>query len=301
MSTSAPGVVAPRQKFHFISGLPRSGSTLLSALLRQNPRIHASLSSALAPLVAANLSGMSVGGEIARMLEEGQRPAILKAIIKAFSETTSDREVFIDTNRAWCARMPLIADLFPEAKVIACVRDVSWVIDSLERVFQKDPYENTLLFGNDSERATVFSRADTLARPNRLVGYAWTSLKEAFYGEFSDRLLIVDYEILTRSPEKTLKLVYRFLGEEWFDGHDFENVSFDAPRYDEALGVKGLHKVRPKVEFTPRRTILPPDVFQKFEGMDFWRGMTGSGASIIAPKAARQSAKAENAETTKNK
>ncbi|MBU0835751.1 MAG: sulfotransferase, partial [Gammaproteobacteria bacterium] len=27
--------------YHFISGLPRSGSTLLAALLRQNPRFHA--------------------------------------------------------------------------------------------------------------------------------------------------------------------------------------------------------------------------------------------------------------------
>jgi sulfotransferase len=27
-----------RNRFHFISGLPRSGSTLLAALLRQNPR-----------------------------------------------------------------------------------------------------------------------------------------------------------------------------------------------------------------------------------------------------------------------
>ncbi|MBD9680249.1 sulfotransferase, partial [Pseudomonas sp. PDM18] len=33
------------QNFHFISGLPRSGSTLLSAILLQNPRFHAGMSS----------------------------------------------------------------------------------------------------------------------------------------------------------------------------------------------------------------------------------------------------------------
>ncbi|MFB8797203.1 MAG: sulfotransferase [Microcoleus sp.] len=32
-------------KAHFISGLPRSGSTLLAALLRQNPRFHAAMTS----------------------------------------------------------------------------------------------------------------------------------------------------------------------------------------------------------------------------------------------------------------
>lgn len=36
--------------------------------------------------------------------------------------------------------MPAIAKLFPDAKVIACVRELSWVIDSIERLVQrKDP------------------------------------------------------------------------------------------------------------------------------------------------------------------
>ncbi|WP_442939260.1 sulfotransferase [Nostoc sp.] len=38
-------------KIHFISGLPRSGSTLLGALLRQNPRFHASMSSRYIKLI----------------------------------------------------------------------------------------------------------------------------------------------------------------------------------------------------------------------------------------------------------
>jgi sulfotransferase len=36
------------QRFHFISGRPRSGSTLLSAILSQNPRFNAGVSSPLA-------------------------------------------------------------------------------------------------------------------------------------------------------------------------------------------------------------------------------------------------------------
>ncbi|MEM5734156.1 sulfotransferase, partial [Shewanella algae] len=38
------------RRFHFISGLPRSGSTLLSAILRQNPRFSAGMSSPVAML-----------------------------------------------------------------------------------------------------------------------------------------------------------------------------------------------------------------------------------------------------------
>ncbi|WP_206171438.1 hypothetical protein [Thiorhodococcus mannitoliphagus] len=39
--------------------------------------------------------------------------------------------------------------------------------------------------------------------------------------------------------------------------------------------------MRPKVEFQLRRAILPPDLFQKCQGMDFWRTVEGSQANGI--------------------
>jgi sulfotransferase len=44
---------------HFISGLPRSGSTLLSALLSQNPRFLANMSGTLSGLEGSLLESMS--------------------------------------------------------------------------------------------------------------------------------------------------------------------------------------------------------------------------------------------------
>ncbi len=269
---------------HFISGLPRSGSTLLSAILRQNPRFHASMSSALLPLLNVNLEMMSAGSELSLLLEKEQRPAILRAVADTFCATTSDREVFFDTNRQWCAKMPLLADMYPGAKVIACVRDVPWVMDSLERMFRKTPYETTRLFGQEGDRATVYARMESLIRQNRLVGLSWTALKEAFYGEHSGRLLVVDYELLTRAPSETLRLIYQFIGEPWFEGHDFNNVEYSAEAFDSALGATGLHTVRPEVKFEPRKTVLPPDLFEKFKGMDFWRDTAGTNAGLIAPR-----------------
>ncbi|MBD2040099.1 sulfotransferase, partial [Microcoleus sp. FACHB-672] len=50
-------------KIHFISGLPRSGSTLLSAILRQNPRFHAGMTSPVGALVERMLEAMSENNE----------------------------------------------------------------------------------------------------------------------------------------------------------------------------------------------------------------------------------------------
>lgn len=272
----------PSPRYHFISGLPRSGSTLLSALLRQNPRFHASMSSPVGALVSANIKLMSSGSEVGLMVNAQQRRRILAGIFDSY-HGERQQDVVFDTNRMWCAKMPFVADMFPQAKVIACVRDVPWIMDSIERLLQKNPFENTKLFSSESERMTIYSRMAALARHDRLIGFPWAALKEAYYGPHSSNLLLVDYDLLARAPAQVLRLVYQFIDEPWFDGHDFENVEFDAPEFDEALGIAGLHRIRPKVAFEERTTVLPPDIFEKYQDMAFWRNDTRGQARVIKP------------------
>jgi hypothetical protein len=53
--------------------------------------------------------------------------------------------------------------------------------------------------------------------------------------------------------------------------HDFENVEYQADDFDLALGMPGLHTVRRKVEWVERQSVLPPELFQRFENDMFWR------------------------------
>lgn len=270
---------------HFISGLPRSGSTLLSALLRQNPRFQASVFSGLAHLLAANIHVMGAGSETSVVIGDKKRSRILHGLGQSYYADES-AEVVFDTNRMWTTKMPLINELYPQAKVIACVRDVSWVMDSLERLYQKTPFESTRLFAFDEARTSVYSRIEGLGLQTNLVGHAWAGLKEAFYGEHAHKMLVVDYNFLAQAPEKVLRLIYQFIDEPWFEGHNYSNVEFQAEELDQFLGVEGMHTVAPEVAFKPRRSILPPDLFNKFQGMDFWKDVNGSGASVIAPQQA---------------
>jgi sulfotransferase len=109
---------------------------------------------------------------------------------------------------------------------------------------------------------------------------SYNALKEAFYGEHSHSLLLVDYDLLSQNPEKTISLIYQFLEEEPF-AHDFDHVQYDEPEFDQRLHTQGLHKVREKVEFRPRQTILPPDLFTKFYDLSFWTELSNSQANVI--------------------
>ncbi len=268
------------QKHHFISGLPRSGSTLLAAILRQNPRFHAGMTSPVGALFTNMLHQFGAGSEFGPVVTTGQRRRLVRGLFDAWYVDQSDKQVIFDTNRLWCSQMPVLADQFPDARVIACVRNVAWVMDSIERRYRSNPYEITRLFNDDIERNTVYSRVDTLAQRNRLVGFPWAALKEAFYGEQASSLLLVEYDLLAQAPQKVLPLIYRFLGEEYFE-HDFENVHYDAPDFDAPLGMSGLHKVRSRISFEPRNTILPPDLFEQYAKLSFWKDTAGSLANVI--------------------
>ena len=256
-------------RFHFISGLPRSGSTMLSALLRQNPRFHAGVTSPLASLLGSVLDQVSVGSEWAPQVDTERRRALLHGLFSSYYSECG-KEVVFDTNRSWTAKLPVLLDLFPSAKIVACVRNVAWIMDSIERLYQANPYENTRLYANDAERSSVYSRLEALAQRNRMVGLAYSALKEVYYGAYGRSMLVVEYDLLSQRPAEVVPLIYKFLGEEAF-AHDYDHLVFDTPAYDEGLGLKGLHTVRSKVAFERRETILPPDLFDQYSRLSFWR------------------------------
>jgi sulfotransferase len=265
--------------FHFISGLPRAGSTLTAAILRQNPRFHAGMSSPLATLFDGIIGQVSAGSELSTMVNEAQRARILRGLFDSYYADFGEPVIF-DTNRAWTAKLPALMRLFPAAKVICCVRDVAWVMDSLERQFRNNAFEHTRLFNNPAERATVYTRVETLAHANRLVGYAWHALREACYSDFADRIIVLEYDLLAARPADVFRLLYEFLGEEPF-GHDFAALEYDAPQFDAQLGLDGLHRVHREVKPRPRKTILPPDLFKRYGQLSFWRDLKDSKAYRI--------------------
>jgi sulfotransferase len=257
---------------HFISGLPRSGSTLLGALLAQNPRFHAGMTGPVGSLVEAMLRNMSMGNETSIFITDAQREALLRAVFSTFYSHAPTGDVVFDTNRLWCTKLPLVTALFPNARVICCVRDMPSVFDSIERLIRTNKFQPSGIF-NFEPGGTVYSRVEGLAGQGGMVGYAWNALREAFCGEQSDRLLLLTYETLTAAPQLALEAVYDFIGEKMF-AHDFDNIEFDVAEFDRRLGTPGLHTVGRRVQAHQRRSVLPLDLVRKYENDSFWRDPT---------------------------
>ncbi len=260
-----------QSKLHFISGLPRAGSTLLSALLRQNPRFHASMSSPMGSLVTALQREMGQGNEYGIFIDDAQRADIIKSVFTAYYRQFPENHVVFDTNRLWTTKMPALAALFPEAKVICCVRNVAMVIDSIERLLRRNCLQPSKIFNFDPG-GTVYSRAEGLASNNGMVGFALHGLREAVFGEQAGRLLLVRYESLTADPLDTLRQIYLFLDEPVFphDPNRIESSEALIAEFDARLGTPGLHSVGGAVHQNQRRSVLPFDLYNRYELYSFW-------------------------------
>jgi sulfotransferase len=255
--------------YHFISGLPRSGSTLLAAILRQNPAFHADIISPLGPIVQKFLDATGPNEETHSRVTELQRLRCIEALFDAFHEEHLDKLACFDTNRAWTQRINLLTSIFPTSRVIACVRPLGQIIDSLERVFREHPTMTSRIYGCDNSW-TVFQRVNHMISSQGVIGYAWDALREAYYGPRKERLIIVDYNILVAHPKETMDALHEELGFEPFK-YNFKKIEQipGAAEFDLSIGTPGLHIVAPHIFVKPWKPCLPEQIYPTLAQL-FW-------------------------------
>lgn len=256
------------KKYHLITGLPRSGTTLLSTILNQNPKFEASISGPLARFVRSIVEESNTQGGYRFECPVEKRKQLTKALFDTYYDDPS-KEVAFNTNRGWGLQLEAMKDIYPDLKMIMCVRDLGWVLDSFEQLVRKNPHTITAMFSLD-ENVNVFTRCETLMRPGRPVGFAYNTMKQALSSEYKNSILLVEYEYLAKNPESTMKSIYKFIDEPYFE-HEFDNVEASYDEFDGDVMLPGLHTTRRKVEFIPRRTILPQEIWNNCKGMEFWR------------------------------
>src|SRR5271165_4113861 len=199
-------------QIHFISGLPRSGSTLLEGVLRQNPRFHAAISGPMAEMFTSLVRSMSGFNDASIFISDDQRRRVLRSLFEAYYADLTDGRVLFDTSRGWCSSLPALAELFPNARVGCCVRSPAWILDSIERHVQQNAFATQRMFSHDP-KGNVYTRVEALTGKDGFVKRALGSLRQAWFGEFANWLIAIRYESLVQQPKETIDRLYDLLGE----------------------------------------------------------------------------------------
>jgi sulfotransferase len=269
------------KKFYFIAGLPRSGSTLLRSILNQNSQFHAAPASPVLSTMFAIEDHLRQDELFHAHPKPDQAKIIIFNVIHQFYSDIN-RPICFDSNRAWPARVPYIEEYIGQrAKIICTVRDYEEILTSFETLLQRNPYklgQTRIDFITEqlvklNIPLTVENRAEYIAGPQGILGQSANAIMDGIQQGFLDRFYFVEYNNLVNNTEQTLRGIYDFIEEEYYE-HTFDNIKNTTPEDDlNTYGLSDMHEVRPKIESISKNPsdILPKIILDKCKNTDFWR------------------------------
>ena len=270
-----------KKTYYFMAGLPRSGSTLLSSILNQNPRFYSGPSSPVLSTMFVIENHLLQDELYHGYPKPDQMNGMIGDVINHFYSDV-EQPVVIDKNRAWVARVPYIEQYIKQnAKIICPVRDIEEVLTSMIMMIRRNPYKegNPRINFIDEQLVKLNipinddNRCEYIAGPDGILGQSLNAIMEGVNAGFGDRFHYVEYTDLVNRPKETLKKLYEFLGEEPFD-HKFEGLGNSNRERDmETYGLEDMHEVRSTLKSVSKdpNKVLSKYVLDKCKGMDFWR------------------------------
>lgn len=264
--------------FFFMAGLPRSGTTLLSAILNQNPNIFASAGSPMLHAMGGvyNLYYEQSNIDVPRNQDiSNVIDAIPHALYKDYEQS-----IIIDKDFNWTSDVPfsiLEHHIKNPIKIICPVRNVLEILSSFNTLAENDP-------GNkkDIEISNMFSEDMPMADKRAIywmendhseISISLEGMKKAKHSYFDDIIHFVEYDDLINNPKEEIEKIYKFLDISEFE-HNFKSIKQVFNNTD-AYGLKNHHAVRPAIEKTSvdPKTVFSSEILNKYSNLEFWRNL----------------------------
>lgn len=269
------------KQFAFMGGLPRSGSTLLSSILNQNPEIHSGANSPVCGVMYNVERAIVQSEQFAAYPKPEVIPAVVGGVLDGWYSDI-DAEVVIDKSREWINPEylgTLLRNFEGNPKIIVTVRSIPNVLASFISLIHKNPSTPSFI-DQEIEVRQDFNfyrpvddvRCDHLMRPKGIIDNALFGLTFATSKGGSKYFHIVEYDDLIGDTEETISGIYNFLDVKPFE-HDFTNIKNVVPEDDKVYGLAGMHDVRSSISdrgINPEK-VLSPYVLNKYQGLEFWR------------------------------
>jgi sulfotransferase len=261
------------QQFVCLSGLPRSGSTTLSAILDQNPLIHAEGNSAVCQFIWDMHQTGTVNA--AEQLKGNNREGTLQDIIQQipkiyYKDIPAGKEIVIDKCRSWT--MPDNVELLkkyidPKIKIIVLERSVTAIMQSFMKLYKKNNWSDAKI--HEVLKAMLVPNQEPVMRS--IMGINMARKLAAKQKPEQQTFLFIHYDDFIAKPTETIDRIYAFCG--WAPyAHRFDHIVNTHPENDDFYNLKGFHAVRSTLQKEPNAVVLPPDILAKCKQIDSWIG-----------------------------
>jgi len=280
---SQPSLKRPtyQKTYCFMAGLPRAGSTMLSSILNQNPRIYSGPSSPVLSTMYAVENNFANDELYHGYPKPDQVKLILSNIINQFYDDVK-KPVVCDKNRAWVSCVEYIEGYIGQTPKIICpVRSIDEILTSMITMIRRNPYKegNSRINFIDEQLVKLNipinddNRCEYIAGPQGILGQSINAIMEGLNSGWGKYFHFVEYRDLVSNPQEEMNKIYQFIGEKPYT-HNFNNLKNQNRESDmSTYGLTDMHEVRPVVKSTSKdpREVLSERILSQCRGMEFWR------------------------------
>ena len=268
------------KEFFFLAGMQRSGATIISQILNQNPDIWVTPAS---PLFRMMVTQSQSHNELENI--DYSRSAAIDDVIAtiphAFYQDKSAKYI-IDKNLNWPSPTGvevITKYITKNVKFICPVRNVLDVLTSFDTIVNAHPdsknniMDEQVLATTDADKPLADRRADFLMRDDKDVSLSLNFMKHALIPEYRHLFHFVDYDDFINNPQKEINKIYEYLEIKKYN-HEFENIKdISGISEDSLTRIKHLHTIRPTVQKISRRPedVFLPETIRRYSGLEFWR------------------------------
>lgn len=263
------------QHFFFLSSIPRSGSTLLGAILNQNPSLFVTPTSPLLDLLNHSEMAWKQITQAKTWADPQQKINTSRGIMRSIYEHIP-RPMIIDKHRGWIKNISALQMIlgYPP-KILFTVRDLAEVVSSYMILVNRARENGQPNFIDDRLRAqnlapTNYNSTQVIVET---VSEHFQDLRFALE-KFPDCVHLIEYRDLMAEPDRVIDRLYGFLGLAPFF-HEFDNIKPIIEEDDTFWGLQGLHSIRPQLKrVSPHPAeIVGEQAFESIRALraEFWR------------------------------
>lgn len=255
------------RKLFFLVALPRSGNTLFTSIINQNPQIVCTPNS----ITLEIMKDLFLLKQTDVFLNYQDHDSLDNVLDSVFDNYYKDwpQQYIIDRGPVMTpGNLMLMQKHYRRPfKCIVILRDLMDVLASYMKWYKNNPdaFPNRYNLNTDDEKLGMIMNKDGA------VAKDLEAIKNAF--NYPDICHFVKYDDLISKPEQEMRKIYQFIGLPYYN-HQFENlqqINVNGIGYDDKVVGKNMHTIRNVVrkEINPYLDQIPERIRQKYGHIRF--------------------------------
>ena len=255
------------KQLFFLVAQPRSGNTLFTSIMNQNPEIACTPNSITLEIMK-DVFLLKKTDVFENYPDHKSLDNVLDVVYDTYYKDWS-QPIIIDRGPVTTGpNFELMQKHFKRPfKCIVLLRDLMDVLASFMKWYTENPdaFPNTFNCKNDEEKLSM------LMNNQGGIAKELEAIKNAY--NYPDICHFIKYDDLVAQPEQEIRKVYQFMNLPYFNHRfeDLQQVEVNGMKYDDTVVGKNMHKIRSEVrkEYNPYIEKIPERIRQKYGHIRF--------------------------------